>query len=90
MRRILLSLVFTCVYAIAYTQVNYVKNPSFEEYSLCPNGWNEVYYAKNWRNATDSVMKIGAEYYNKCGNIFLERNAHIPDNGGFFQEPHNG
>jgi hypothetical protein len=86
----MLTIVFTCVYALAYTQVNYVKNPSFEEYSKCPDDWNKIYYANNWRNATDSVMVIGMEYYNECGNVYLDKNAHIPDNGGFYQFAHFG
>ena len=65
MKKIMFSIVFTCVYAMAYTQVNYVKNPSFEEYSKCPEGWNQIHYASGWRNATDSIMIIGTDYYNE-------------------------
>jgi hypothetical protein len=78
------------VYAIAYTQVNYVKNPSFEEFSKCPDNWNEIYLANSWRNATDSTLKFGVEYYNVCGNDSFDNVLHIPFNSSFYQFPKTG
>jgi hypothetical protein len=89
-RSIIITIVFTCVYAIAYTQVNFVKNPSFEEYSLCPDDWNQVYLTKNWRNATDSAMNVGMEFYHTCGNLSLDVALHVPDNSSFWQNPRTG
>ncbi len=89
-RSIMITIVFTCVYAIAYTQVNFVKNPSFEEYYACPDGWNKIYLAKSWRNATDSIMVLGMEYYHECGNVFIDKSAHLPNNTSFYQSPRSG
>ncbi len=90
MQRLIMIILFTCGWAVARSQVNFVKNPSFEKYTLCPDGWNQVHYAKFWRNVTDSVMDLGMEYYNICGNDSFSKNAHVPDNGTFYQYPHRG
>lgn len=89
-RSLLTIIFFTCVYASAYTQVNFVKNPSIEEYRKCPDGWNQIHYANGWRNNTDSIMMIGADFYNVCGNVMFSKNAHLPDNGSFWQNPRTG
>ncbi len=86
----MMILSFTCAWVYSHAQVNFVRNPDLEQYSKCPDDWNEIYYANNWRNATDSNMVYGMEYYNVCGNAALDKVLHVPDNGGFYQYPHSG
>lgn len=87
----MITIVFTCVYAIAYTQVNFVKNPNLEEYSLCPDNDSKIFLANSWRNASDSLLELsGAEYFNECGNSLLDKVLHVPDNSSFYQFPHSG
>jgi hypothetical protein len=61
-------------------------------FSKCPDDWNEIYLAKFWRNATDSLMKgsYGMEYYNTCGNSSFDGALHIPLNIYFWQYPRSG
>lgn len=81
-------LLFTC--APLWAQVNFVQNPDFETYSSCPDDWSQIYKAKGWRNARDSTMVYGLEYYNTCGNSLLDVSMHVPDNNSFYQFPYSG
>jgi hypothetical protein len=91
MKKLAIILSFTCAWVYSHAQVNFVRNPDFEQYSKCPDDWSEIYYANNWRNATDSTMsKNGMEYYNVCGNTGIDKGLYVPDNTSFYQYPHSG
>jgi len=55
-------------------QVNYVLNPSLEDYDTCPSGPDQIRFAKFW-NCLDTVDLVGygiPEYCNRCdltGNV---------------------
>lgn len=88
MKNIAIISFLACVSLKSVAQANFVKNPSFEEYSKCPDDWNKIHYAKYWQNAIDSLMPYGMEYYNTCGNSSGDNALYVPNNGGFWQMPH--
>ncbi len=55
-------------------QVNYVRNGSFEQYSSCPFGYDQIRFADYWQ-AIDTVHIMGygplcsPEYCNKCSPV---------------------
>jgi hypothetical protein len=63
-------------------QVNLVPNPSFEEFTQCPNSSNELYKCKNWFRAASSP-----DYYNSCSG---QGNMGVPYNIYGFQYAADG
>lgn len=68
-------------------QVNLVSNPSFEQYSQCPNnisgiGDDQVSKAIGWETYGETP-----DYFNSCGTIW---NVDIPNNQPGYQWPHTG
>ncbi len=59
---------------------NLVQNPSFEVFSSCPLGTDELYLATHW-------WGFSTEYYNACG---LPGTFSVPLNVGGFQNAHTG
>lgn len=65
-----LSLILILLAFTANGQINYVLNPSFEEYTQCPSAINQLEFAKYWK-APDSIYiqpYCAGEYINKCAN----------------------
>lgn len=62
----------TALINFAYAQENLVPNPSFEEYSQCPDGWNmgSDFYVDSWQSINGTP-----DYFNAC---FIENS----DGGG--------
>lgn len=91
--KVLMSL-FLCMFSCAslWAQVNYVKNPGLEEYTKCPNDWNQIIYSKDWSIPGDSTTtsEYSMEYYNVCGNSTPDYKSHIPVNAYFYGYPHSG
>lgn len=48
---------------ISSAQMNLVPNPSFEDYLLCPNNWDQVNYANGWTGYGSP------DYYTACGSL---------------------
>jgi len=44
-------------------QVNLVPNPSFEEFSICPDNWGQVINASGWLK-----LKGSPDYFNSCSS----------------------
>lgn len=65
-----------------YCQVNLVPNPSFEDYSSCPNNLGESFKANNWNSYLGS-----ADYFNVCASV---TSAQIPRNEFGFQYANSG
>lgn len=63
--------------------VNLVPNPSFEEYSQCPDGQGQLERALGWINPNTS----SPDYFNLCATSILSR---IPSNAFGFQYPQDG
>ena len=70
----ILLLVLTIVFKIN-AQVNLVPNPSFESYSICPNGSDELYLAKPWFKPNTGTP----DYFNSCATILSSFN--VPNTG---------
>ena len=74
MTRIFKIVLILCACLLSITvhaQVNYVRNGSFEQYSACPFGYDQIRFAKYWQ-PIDTVDIIGygpvcsPEYCNAC------------------------
>lgn len=96
MKKIASLILFTCANAIALAQVNFVKNPSFEEYTKCPDGNNEIGRTKYWTCAVDTAGDIDGwltyapEYFNACAGSAPPSTHGLPENGFGFQNSHSG
>jgi hypothetical protein len=66
---------------IAWAQQNLVPNPSFEEYSDCPDNLGQLNLTEGWTGVLGSV-----DYYNVCGT----NGYGIPANNGGYQESFEG
>ena len=84
---------FTCVVAHATAQVNFVKNPSFEEYYKCPDDADQIAYSKFWSNILDTVFNPTSfkqsEYFNRCA-LGSHIRASLPENNVFYQDARTG
>jgi len=102
MRTLIFSLtLFTCACLKIQAQVNYVLNPSFEQYSNCPVITSEIKYANYW-NGIDSTWSPGGAYFgpiclpdycNICDTTHLgipEVDVNIPCNVYFCHYPRTG
>ncbi len=50
-----------CISSSLFAQVNLVPNPSFEDYTQCPNSAGDINFANNWIAIADSP-----DYFNLC------------------------
>jgi len=70
-------------------QVNYVLNPSFEQYSQCPYDLDQIKFATFW-SPTDTIAfdpVCSPEYCNTCCTNLI---AGVPTNVRFYQYPRTG
>ncbi|WP_461789437.1 T9SS type A sorting domain-containing protein [Pedobacter sp.] len=91
MKQLIGILFFTCANAMAFAQVNFVKNPSFEDTVKCIDEINQIGRAKYWTCAVDTVGEpyYAPEYYSAaCGPLSMYLS--IPENVRFYQYPHTG
>ena len=87
----LLTVIFLFTCAALSAQVNLVKNPSLEQYTICPDFADQIKYANFWSGIdsfgiTPSPPPGIPEYCNSCGTSF----GSLPSNGGFYQFPRTG
>lgn len=67
MKKLLLYTIFIFASVLGYAQ-NIVPNPSFEQYSTCPNGWATFNgYILNWYGVNNGGTP---DAYDTCGNQF--------------------
>lgn len=71
----LLVYAFLLVVFNATAQSNLVPNPSFEEYSECPDDQGQIALCDSWFEASTTPAVWGADYYNTCNNSFLNPNS---------------
>ena len=65
-------------------QINLVPNPSFEHYTSCPVGSDQLYLLTSWFNPNT----LTPDYFNQCAlNVSLQS---VPDNFGGFQSARTG
>jgi large repetitive protein len=42
---------------------NFIANPSFEDFTMCPTGFSELSFATGWNQMSDAT----SDYFNSCG-----------------------
>ena len=99
MRQLIISFIlFTCACISSQAQVNYVLNPSFEQYSSCPTALDQIEYANYW-NGIDStwvlVILISGRFACRTTAIPVRIPASnsyvsVPFNTDFYQYPRTG
>ena len=96
MRFILTFLVCTIsINSAVHAQINLVRNPGFENYTLCPDEWDEAKYCTHWSgldtswNPPDWLHDRGGspDYVNSCSTIPYTT---VPNNYAFHQNTHSG
>jgi len=96
MKKILIITLLLFIPYICHSQVNLVRNPSFEKYTGCPFGPALSYLATGW-NGIDSNWYVGgsypapfclASYINACA--ILTSNVGVPAGGYYHQYPRTG
>ncbi|HTN17527.1 MAG TPA: T9SS type A sorting domain-containing protein [Chitinophagaceae bacterium] len=92
MKQFIGILLFTCANAIAFAQVNFVKNPSFEEYSKCPDYNGNIKFCRYWSNAvdTDGIDRVIAPEHYTAACTPPDTRFEIPLSTRFYQYPHTG
>jgi len=81
MQKFIFIFSFLLIAKFSFAQINLVPNPSFEIYSSCPSGPDEVVNSNGW-----SAYKESPDYLNTCATIF----ATVPTNQFGFQSPSYG
>jgi hypothetical protein len=96
-KKSILLLILVICFIDAHAQVNYVLNPSFEDYSKCPYALDQIKFANYWSPIdtlnyppTDSFgdPRCTPEYCNKCAGS--NPYAGVPWNGYFYPRTGNG
>jgi gliding motility-associated-like protein len=77
----LITILFLLANHYIGAQVNLVPNPSFEEYSQCPNFYGQIDYLSSWYSANNTP-----DYFNECGIT----PASVPTNFAGNQFAHSG
>ena len=91
MSKLIFIIIFLLSCVPCRAQLNYVRNPDFEEYTYCPSAFDQIEAATFW-NASDSMGSIGIkgncrpEYCHVCGTS----GAGVPDNVAAYQFPRSG
>ena len=80
--QVLILLIFT----VTVNAQNLVPNPSFENYSFCPNAPSEIYLLDNWTNPANTTP----DFFNSCyvGPPFPGQG--VPNNGIGYQPARTG
>jgi hypothetical protein len=92
MKQFIIILLFTCANAIAFAQVNFVKNPSFEDTVKCPDDIGGIKFCKYWSCAvdTDGINRVIAPEYYTASCEPPDLNLGVPQSTRFYQYPHTG
>jgi hypothetical protein len=71
--------------------INYVNNPSFEQYTACPNSVDELDKCKYWQRVPS--LYDSPDYFHRCADIYKTFHAVIvgvDENVFGYQEPRTG
>lgn len=88
MKKIIYISVIFLLYTSIYSQTNLVPNPSFEQYTVCPDGPSELNYANNWIIPTTGTP----DYFNACWDSTISWISimDVPQNFIGYQTAHHG
>ena len=85
------------IFSKTWAQVNYVLNPSFENYSQCPTGYDQINLAVFWNGIDTSYTYSNppptdglGEYLNICADSNLQYTVTVPWNDNFYHFPRTG
>lgn len=78
LKTIIFSIALLTIFIPTQAQ-NLVPNPSFEEYTTCPDDYGEIEYAVDWHSSTTSC-----DLYNACSSF---ADVGVPNNTMGVQEP---
>jgi len=78
-----LTIIFLLITPFLFAQVNLVPNPSFENYTVCPNNMSQFDYVSGWVSYT-----ISSDYYNACNNNI--HSVSVPKNCIGYQKAADG
>ena len=87
---------FICVHLQGHTQINLVRNPSFESHWRCPQYIDLVKYANYWTSIVDTNVSPEdtldyyfclPEYCNACSDFYK---VNVPSNWTYTQYPRTG
>lgn len=80
------------MWSYAPAQINYVRNPDFEQYTSCPTNYDQIKLCKNWSSldTAESPPSLGCigEYCNSCASISSKVN--VPFGSRYYQMAHSG
>jgi hypothetical protein len=82
LKQLLISLFIIFDAGVITAQVNLVSNPSFEQYTGCPDYWAQINYTVAW-----TAYKGSPDYYNICGAV---DSFSVPQNFIGYQLPASG
>jgi len=93
--KLIIVVFIICACTPVHAQINYVQNGSFEQYSICPDGYDEVALAYRWNGIDTSwapggggaIPKCLPDYVNACS---MWAAASVPSNNKFYQYPRHG
>lgn len=72
-----------CLFVVGFGYgQNLVPNPSFEDYTVCPDADGQISYASNWANYSGT-----SDYFNSCSTFPYPS---VPTNVGGYQAPATG
>jgi len=95
-KRLMLIVLFICACPKTQAQMNYVLNPSFEQYSHCPDFYDQIGFANGWSSTDtnwqirDSVTAFAwclPEYCNECST---GTSVGIPNGQDYYQYARTG
>jgi hypothetical protein len=86
LRSIICILLLLPCYLINDAQVNLVLNPSFETYTSCPTGFDQIYVAVNWKQPTSGT----SDCFSTCSPTTSLFNVGVPANWMGYQNPYSG
>ncbi|MFA4853596.1 MAG: T9SS type A sorting domain-containing protein [Bacteroidales bacterium] len=82
-KTLLISIIISLNIGGAFSQINLVPNPSFEEYDTCPNGTSQILKTTGW-----CININTSDYYNSCA--IYNSMVSVPNTGVGYQCPANG
>ena len=95
MKRILFIILVLFSVVKGDAQINYVLNPSFEEYSACPNSLDQINLATHWTSLDTLVSFDSFYYYGTCAGEYCNACADVggvgvPIGSWYYQYAHSG
>lgn len=76
------------VSTLGQAQVNYVQNPSFEQYTKCPDDFDEINYATHWSGVDSNRNQFCTPEF--CHTCTSDKAVSVPHNFRFNHYPRTG